>query len=152
MARSAWPIMERLRTCLCTQFESDMDCFCGTLPGAQAVDWWGTGGQVWVRLVEAYQSSNFPIADPIPSATAPLAYRLEVGALRCGPEWPESTTPPDAATMTAFAGEQVSDMMAMHRAIWCCMQDEDDFILGNYTPISSGPNLGGMWTLVVRNL
>lgn len=124
--------------------------YCGECSGNK-------NGQAWVRVVEAFPSSNFPQPDvtPLNCGTA-LAFQLEMGIARCKPTGTNNGVrgynPPTLEEKITALRLIMADMAAMHRAISCCFEDEDlDYIMGSYTPLQvDGDCMGGVITITVR--
>lgn len=150
---SVWPLLDRLRQCLCDQIVLDglpQVCACSVLPGGPGLYDFAIGGQAWVRLVTAFPSTNFPAADTLSGCAAPLAYQVEVGIVRCAPQMDEQGNPPPVMEQTEAAIYQMGDLAAIRKAVQCCFA-KDDYIyrLGSYTPIMLGDALGGAWTVYI---
>lgn len=151
-----WPTLLDLAGCLKTQFADQETCFLGVLHG-QAAPWdYGLEGlMVWVRLAGAYPSTTFPAPDNDLGCPKPLAFDVEVGALRCAPTPNEVTgTLPGEAEQEEVAAEATSDMIALYRAIACCLDSHQhrfqDVALGSYTPLGPlGGVTGGAWTFTI---
>lgn len=157
------PLMDDLRLCLCSALAStaggSVDCACLLTPGVRApADWCtcsggGGCGQAWVRLDRMYPSSaKFPSPDitPLKCATV-LAAVLEVGVYRCQPAPSANGAPPTPAAQTQAALTQIDDSLAMAKAIQCCSSViRRPYVLGNYSPRSSGACGGGVWTVTVQ--
>lgn len=140
--------------CVCTYLSTEgggKPCWCGFYPGSEVSwDYCGscsgdTCGMGYVRIVDSYQSSNFPNqeTDPV-RCQSPLAVQLAVGALRCMPMNEDGSLPTEAV-MWEVGLAVMADMTAMLQAIDCCV---DDYALGAYEP--QGPQggcVGGQWTM-----
>jgi hypothetical protein len=125
-------------------------CWCGIHPGAQ-VSWdYCSGGEcssdmcgmAWVRpdLVFPYDSFPLPVVDP--NCRKPLAWRVEVGALRCMPQpsTGELLTPVESMAVT---WGQILDARAIHKALQCC---DVSVTVEGYTPVGpQGGCVGGFW-------
>lgn len=156
-----YPIMVGMSACLCTELENSglpEPCFCGLVPGQDAVTDCSCGnggkcGSAWVRLIEAFPSTNFPDPD-IDQATCSslLVFRLEVGIARCVEVMDERGNAPTMAEQLSAVRTQMADMAAMRRAIQCCMADLDtEYVLGTYQPTSLlGGCGGGTWDVLIR--
>jgi len=149
-----WPIMVQVQQCLCETLQArglmtEDGCFCGVLPGDQAV--WDYGnGMAWVRLVDVYPSTTFPSANTTPrgSCSAYLAATLEVGLLQCAPGLSATGNLPTQADQFEATRLQLAGMRAMQQAIACC--DLDLVVLGTYSPQGPQGNMvGGTWTINV---
>lgn len=147
-------LLAEIATCLCAQIEENELpglCFCGILPGDQPYDVSGIGdecgGQAWVRLVNAYPSTQVGVADiTVGNCTKGLGFDLEVGIIRSIviPEDGEAMEPEELLSGSQL---QIADMLTMQQALQCCEAlANEDFVLGTYLP--SGPDgalLGGVW-------
>lgn len=153
--------MARLKELLVEEIAKDEDA--GTLcaaiiqPGGSLIaDYGECGGTAWVRLVNAYPSKAFPTPDVDPrSCASALAYPVEIGILRPAPmgEVNQSTgewEPPDDAEQDAASLRQYDDLTILHRVYSRFSADEDDFVLGTYTPMGlEGGIYGGVWTATI---
>lgn len=156
--RIIWPTLLDLVGCLEKEFADQQTCFLGVLHGQSAPwDYGMEGLMVWVRLTGAFPSTQFPAPDQgLLGCPKPLAFGIEVGALRCAP-LPNETTGdlPSATEQEAVAAEATSDMVALYRAVACCFGDGSarrfqDISLGAYTPLGPmGGVTGGAWTFTV---
>jgi hypothetical protein len=162
---SIYPRMIELSACLCTEIENSglpTPCSCGPMVGGLVLDYCGTckdgscGGQAWVRLVQAFPSTDFPSQLlELRNCTAPLAFELEIGIVRCKPVGTSSGVrgfvPPSLEQNVSALRLQTADIAAMRRAVLCCFGETDtDYILGTYTPISpDGDCLGGVFNVYV---
>lgn len=156
----AYPTMLRLIDCLVTKMrEANMPelCFAGLMPGGTAP--WdfcdcgeGKCGQAWVRLVNVYPSLQFPNQETLASCGTNLAYRLEIGIVRCIPVPDSRGTMPGMPEELEAVRKQMADMAVMRRAINCCMRDVDKrYVLESYTPTeNSGGCGGGTWTVIIE--
>lgn len=158
--------MAAIAECLCAKvIENELPglCFCGIIAGDQPYDATGIGegcdeddpdsgcGQAWVRLVGAYPSTNVGQADVMPgNCTNGFGFDLEVGILRCIRIEEEGGILP-AEEMLEAVQLQVADMLTMQAALLCCDGlENEDFILGQYTPMGpAGGLVGGTWLLSV---
>lgn len=152
--KTIWPALLELAGCLETEFEGEDLCFLGVL-GGQQVPWdYGEKGMVWVRMGSVYQSTQFPDQDQGPGCAKPLAFDVEVGALRCAPV-PKGRPPtlPGVAEHEEAARIQVRDMRSMLHAIQCCFKAQlrtREVVVGTYNPVGpAGGVLGGVWELTV---
>jgi hypothetical protein len=148
-----WPLMVQMHQCLCeTLTERGLmpgACFCGILPGDQAV-WDYSDGMAWVRLVDSYPSTAFPAANTTPrvSCSAMLVATLEVGLLQCAPQMGGDGSLPTQEAQMEASRLQIAGMRALQQAIACC--DLPLIVLGTYTP--QGPQgglVGGFWQINV---
>lgn len=173
---TGWPLAVSLAACLCEELERrglPTPCTCAVVPGPMAIlDSCGScaetpsknapacGGQAWVRMTSQYASSSFPAPDQAASCSAPLAYVFEVGVARCLPTGKANAitgfTPPSLEEQVAASRLQFADAAAIHAAITCCMdnaEDENSYVLGQYTPLQmSGDCGGGFWTVTVWSM
>lgn len=156
------PVLSELATCLCEEIVASglpETCFCGIYPGGEVpfdhcVNCGQTKcGQAWVRLVTVYPSSAFPQQDEGIDGglcSSPLAFRVEVGILRCAPMPDQKGNPPGVEENYGAAFLQMADMQAMRRAMECCLGDSKRrHFVENYTPVTAGGCVGGIWTMVL---
>lgn len=164
----AFTIMADVLACLCEQLsetEAGTPCFCGMILGTQAMPVdsclctrkGDNCGTAWVRLDTAFPSANFPQPDLTPrgSCQSPLAYRINVGVVRCIPGLDSSGRPPGADTMILAAQRMVDDQKAAYRALSCCrIWGKGDASLGGWLPVGApdGNCAGGYWTFSFRDL
>lgn len=155
--RMIWPTLLDLAGCLEQEFADQDTCFLGVLHG-QAAPWdYGLDGlMVWVRLSGAYPSTTFPSPDQdLVGCPKPLAFEVEVGALRCASTPDDSGNLPTAADQDEVAEQATGDMAALYAAIACCFgrggrKRFQDVVIGSYTPLGpAGGVTGGTWTLTV---
>lgn len=116
----------------------------------------GCTGMMWVRLVSANPTLQFPQPDVTPdNCTHSLAYFLEVGVVRDAPVPTKvrgGIELPTQEEIRAATELSVQDMSAMHEALVNLRLDIDFVVLGEYTAV--GPNggvIGGLWTFAVGN-
>ncbi len=132
-------------------------CATTKYPGESApLDYAECGGMLWVRLVSASPTTQFPNPEGRPNACAQtLAFNLEVGLLRPSPI-PENIMgdfqlPSDEEHAEA-TDRQMDDMQAVHRGLLRASKDIDMMLIGSYQPVGPiGGTVGGMWTLAVGN-
>jgi len=140
-----------LGDCVCTELTAGgggEPCWCGLYPGA-AVSWEYCNecsgdrcGMGYVRLAGVFPYSVFPEALIDVRCTYPLAWAVEVGALRCMPQ-PSDGHVPDPATLSETALVQALDASALYRAIKCCGLQ---VAVEAYLPIGPiGGCVGGFW-------
>lgn len=144
-----------LADCLCERLAETPGgppCWCGPLPGQEA-PWDYCGGECgggacgigYVRLDISNPSDTFPIPTLDLTCAKPMAYRVELGVLRCVPQ-PADGELLDPALMFDVVMGQWHDMYAMQRAIMCC-DGYTDRALEAYTPLGpQGACVGGAWT------
>lgn len=149
----AWQIVE-LVDCLCGMLEVEgggRPCWCGAYPGA-SVSWefctecqGGSCGMGYVRPAGIFPYTTFPFPETDVHCASPLAWTIEVGALRCVPQPAdgEVLSPADMLDVTITT---MLDARAIYKAIKCC-----DAIPGAaiqfYTPVGpEGGCVGGFWT------
>ena len=145
--------MAELLVCVCESLESagaGPVCWCGLFHG-DTVPWdycgecgGGKCGMAWVRLVGASPYSSFP--EPIIDVRCqrPLAYYVEVGAMRCMPVADEDGTLPPPEVSVPYVLDVYRDMAALHRALLCC--PVSDVAVETYLPLQGGGCAGGAWT------
>lgn len=141
-----------LADCVCDQLASTgagPTCWCGVYPGAE-VAWdycgecdGGRCGMGWVRLRAAFPYDVFPTGIIDFRCKKPVAWSVEVGALRCLPTTPDGMLP-SPAQMTEAAIDQAADARALHTAISCCGLD---VAVESYLPLGPlGGCVGGVWS------
>lgn len=160
-----YPTIIRLASCLCTEIQNSElpePCYCGPIVGDIVYDFCSDcstgkcGGQAWVRLVDAFPSSDFPspMSSPM-NCNAPIAYTLEVGIVRCKPVGTNSAVagykPPTMQQNVDALALQLADLAAMRRAMQCCLDEGDlTYYISNYVPSSpDGDCLGGAFTVTI---
>lgn len=142
-----------LAECVCEQLTingAGPTCWCGLYAGA-LVAWdycageCGNGvcGMGWVRLSAGFPYQVFPQQFLDLRCTLPVAWQIEVGAVRCMPQMPDGG-PIDADTMANVALAQSLDARALHTAMQCCGHE---IAAELYTPTGpEGGCVGGFWT------
>lgn len=147
------PVLLDLVTCVCNELTTTgagPTCWCGVYPGT-AVSWEfcegcdnGTCGMGWVRPSSIFPYSTFPLAILESGCRAPLAWSVEVGALRCLPTTADGQLPsPDV--LLESAAEQLADAYALYRALRCC--DNVEIAAETWNPLGpEGGCIGGYWT------
>lgn len=145
--------LTELAECVCEQLTTNgagETCWCGLYAGA-VVTWDYCAGECgndvcgmgWVRLGTVFPYSIFPQPILDDRCALPLAWQIEVGALRCIPLMPDGG-PIDSATMADVALKQVLDARALHAAMQCCGFSVAAEV---YTPTGpEGGCVGGFWT------
>lgn len=108
-------------------------------------------GLAWVRIVQIYPSSVFPVQDQtvIPCPGSQYAVELEMGAVRCLPDH-GAKSGASCDEWTASFLEVDEDAAVMRQAL-CCMRDNldtgftgDTFLAGAWQPIDGqGGCIGG---------
>lgn len=159
--RITFPVLQRLQECLCAELAKAGGpelCYCGLMVGdimpLELMNCTsGNCGVAWVRPMQGFISSDFPMPDEGASCVAPLAFQVEVGVARCYPMAdPRRSMDPQA--MFEAARLYMSDMQAMRRAIHCCLVADDfqgSYALGTWEPIpADGGVSGGTWTVAIR--
>lgn len=140
-----------LADCLCAELAESgagPTCWCGPYPGAQ-VSWEGCGecdndhcGMGYVRVVAGFPYQVFPQPVVDDRCVMPLAWSVEVGALRCLPTAAEGVLDPVA--MAEAAVVQMFDARAIYTAIRCC--PDIRMAISNYVPVGpEGGCVGGYW-------
>lgn len=161
-SRDLFTTWASLVACLCEQLDPAPPCFCGMFVGAAAMPpdsclCGGTGdrcGTAWVGLASAYPSSAFPTPDVTTrgSCTAPLAWRFNVGVVRCQPGPGMSGKPPGEAAYALAAQRAADDLEAAYRTIECCFPGKpSNVLLGQWQPLGNPDGLcaGGSWPVAV---
>lgn len=149
-----------LAACLCAELtpagavEPDL-CYCDVAPGAIfAHDYsWECDdkcGAAWVRLANGYNAEGLGIPSQNQGCGTLVGMDIEMGVIRCL-EQEERGKPPTAESMRAAFNQQISDMLAIRRAVRCCEALGDlDYLLGVYQPIGpTGMVVGGTWTITL---
>jgi hypothetical protein len=144
--------MMELKNCVCealAEFGGGELCWCGLYPGQQ-VSWEYCGecagdvcGMAYVRLAGVFPYDVFPEAVIDQRCVRPLAWEIEVGALRCIPQRPDGE-PLDQRSMNEVALHQINDAYAIYWAMRCC---GIELAVGSYVPVGpEGGCVGGFWT------
>ena len=142
-----------LADCLCEKLTSEgagPTCWCGLWHG-EVVSWdycdecsSTACGMGYVRLANAFPYETFPAPAVSLRCYLPLAYHIEVGALRCFPTMEEGGALPPPAAITEASLLTLADMRAMHNALMCCGLD---IAVEAYIPVGPAGNCaGGYWT------
>lgn len=145
-------MLAELVDCVCSQLATNgagPTCWCGLYAG-QNVAWdycsdCGNDqcGMGWIRVVNVYPYEIFPQQVVEARCVRPLAWAVEVGALRCLPI-PHDGGPLPVPTMADVALAQYRDIEALHAAIQCC--ELPLHALGPYQPVGpEGGCVGGFW-------
>lgn len=146
--------VSELVDCLCGMLEAEgggRTCWCGAYPGA-AVSWeycgecsGGSCGMGYVRPAGIFPYSTFPVPETDVHCISPLAWVVEIGALRCLPQPPDGEVlSPDEMLEIAIA--TMLDARAMYKAVKCCEAIQGAAIQF-YTPVGpEGGCVGGYWT------
>ena len=140
-----------LAECVCAELAvtgAGPTCWCGLYPG-EAVSWEycencgaDTCGMGYVRLAGVFPYDTFPLPTIDERCVRPLAWAVEVGALRCVPQ-PASGELLDPVSMSEVVLRQTLDAAALHRAMKCCGQD---IAVERYVPVGpAGACVGGFW-------
>lgn len=151
-------LLDALSTCVCEQLATTGAgpvCWCGIYPGNQvSFEFCGEcGGNAcgmgWVRLAGAFPTDPFPNPTLDPSCFHPVAWTIEVGALRCIPTPPDGMLPgPDVLALVGL--DQALDANALYNAIQCCGLDRGTWVVQNWLPLGpDGGCVGGAWTVFV---
>jgi hypothetical protein len=141
-----------LADCVCNQLAvngAGPTCWCGLYPGA-AVSWEycgecgsGTCGMGYVRLTGVFPYEVFPVPTVDFHCAKPIAYSIEVGALRCVPQ-PSDGHIIEPVAMAEIVLAQVLDAQALLDGIRCC---ELEVAAERYQPVGpDGGCVGGFWT------
>lgn len=159
--KGIWPVMTAMLSCLQSEFTArglGPIAILGVLPGDAIAVKVGLNGeddclQVWVRMVQAYVAPQFPQQETVKiNLHSPMAYRLEVGAVRCVSVGSEDGEGPSIEEMFNETRKQMADMVALRQAICVCLRDvsKRDFQLDVYTPFPyQGGVAGGSWDVLV---
>src|SRR5690606_10758523 len=159
--RITFPVLQRLQECLCAELAKAGGpelCYCGLMVGdIMPLELMncssGNCGVAWVRPMQGFITSDFPVPDEGASCVAPLAFQVEVGVARCYP-MADPRRAMDPQAMFEAARLYMSDMQAMRRAIRCCLVADDfqgSYALGTWEPIpADGGVSGGTWTVAIR--
>lgn len=140
-----------LADCVCAELATTgagPTCWCGLYPG-QAVSWDYCGecsgdrcGMGYVRLASVFPYETFPQQIIDDRCRRPLAWAMEVGALRCLPQ-PSDGGLASPEEMSSVTISQVLDASALHRAIKCCGLSVG---VQSYLPVGPmGGCVGGYW-------
>lgn len=151
------PVFDRvsdLAACLCAQIADPENgvpdvCFCGIMPGDQAVGDYGGDckvacGLAWVRLVSLYPMAVIGAPDPTPgNCGVGVGIDVEMGIMRCISIGNDVTGElPSAAELLEAAQLQFADALVMRKALFCCDAiPTKEGIMTVYTP--AGP-MGGL--------
>ena len=143
--------LDALATCVCEQLATTgagPTCWCGLYPGA-AVSWehcgecdGGVCGMGYVRLARVFPYNTFPQGVIDLRCASPLAWAVEIGALRCLPQ-PADGEPPSPEIAAEATVNQMLDARAIWEAMKCCGLE-----IGIETYIPVGPEggcVGGFW-------
>lgn len=153
-----YPAMLRLAACLCAEIKDSglpEPCFCGIVEGTSADLDCGSCedgcGAAWVRLAQAFPSTDGISPTQLATCSTQLVFQLEVGITRCfSPFSDDSGNAQGIAEHLDATRTQLADMAAIRRAIACCFGTDSDYNLGVYTPIAfTGGCGGGSWSLTV---
>lgn len=161
--KGIWPVMTALLDCLQEEFETRAlgpISILGILPGDAIAVKVGFDDddclQVWVRMVQSYVSAQFPQQETVrTNIHSPMAYRLEVGAIRCVSVGEEDGNGPTSEEMFNEARLQMADMAALKQAICTCLKtvSKRDYQLDVYTPFPyQGGVAGGSWDVLVGSV
>jgi hypothetical protein len=146
-------------TCVCealTEMGQGPTCWCGLWPGAEVA--WdycgecsddGKCGMAYIRQDIAFPYSSFPFADSDTSCKRPIAYRFEIGVIRCMPVMNEEGELPSVDEVMATTLGMMADQHALLCAIRECKGTGLVAIEG-WTPF--GPEsgcVGGAWAIYV---
>lgn len=143
--------LEELAECLCKELEKHDPpvCFCGVLAGGTVAldrvgecETDGQNGMAWTRLALTYPVKTIGrIDETLRNCGAGMGFEVELGVMRLAPDWGMENVlePPSAAEELAAARLATDDMLAMYRAIQCCL-DDTDYVAQAYRP--AGPQGG----------
>lgn len=144
-----------LAACLCQTIESEGlpdTCFCGIVPGeAPAFGYWSDcekNGMAYVRLSTSYPSQQIGQQSVATgNCSSLLGIDVEIGILRSLPVGDEQGNMPEDYDILEATQLQVADMIAMRKAVTCCLAAED-FLMGAYSPFGpDGGIVGGTWEI-----
>jgi len=151
-APTIMPYLAALSECLCTQLSetgAGEPCWCGVVPGflvsLEYCDNCAENpcGMGWVRAAGVFPYDTFPISTLDANCAKPLAWQIEVGAVRCMPI-PADGEILKPEQMIEVALNQAADTEAMYRALMCC--DAPQMTVERYQPIGpEGGCVGGFW-------
>jgi len=154
-----YPRLQELCTCLEASIATrglPPTCECMVMPGVQVAieqcNPCGSNkcGMAWVRLVQVFPSSVFPVQDvQTLGCDLMLVFEAEVGVVRCAPSGDAQGNPPTKAEYEQAAWLQDQDMMAIRDAVKCCFL-HDLTMLSTFTPYGpEGGCVGGSWSVFV---
>lgn len=147
-------LMNDLASCLCSTLANAAEagevpavCFCGVIPGTDAVLDFCGDGQAWVRL-----AGIVPVIDEqFNDCVMQYDVTLEVGVARCAPMVGELGDPPTLAEQFDANVTLVRDMGLMHKVITCCDTVADQGRPEQFTTFGpEGDCLGGAWMATWR--
>lgn len=157
---SIYPMLEELRSCLCSALGDGAPCFCGIVVGEDIpVEYAGECGDdncgaAYVRLANAFPSTAFPEPALEARCFTTMAYTVSVGILRCVSIGDDRGNPPSPDEMRDMALMQLSDMKIIRKAIQCCFGssfEDVEYVLGQFTPLPmQGGVVGGEWALTIQ--
>lgn len=151
-----YDLLSDLAACLQVELENDGApvCWVGVAPGDGVVldnagCRGGKCGQAWTRLGVSYPASQVGVQDISPNNCAqPLGLDAEMGVMRCFSISDKTGGPKD---LVSVAKRQMSDLLAMRRAVICCGSKE--IIMGSYQPGGLlGGMAGGTWLLHIGTM
>jgi hypothetical protein len=152
--------MAGVAECVCqalTERGAGEPCWCGPWHG-ETVAWdycdaCGEGepsGMAWVRLVGTFTYQVFPVALVQGGCRLPLAYTLEIGAIRYMPQMASDGSLPEPNVVAEGALAALKDHDAILWALSCCKPDGIrgwEIALDSYQPLGPQGNCGGgAWT------
>src|SRR5690606_19852501 len=148
--------------CLCAALADTVPCFCGIVVGNDIpLDYAGECaeeicGAAYVRVINAFPSTNFPEQDTTAGCVAPMAYSTAVGVIRWASIGGDRGELPSPEEIKDLSMQLLSDMNAIRTAIRCCLASsfEDlDYVLGQYAPLpAEGGVAGGETNLTIGEL
>jgi len=153
------PMLVELADCVCEHLEvagSGPTCWCGIYPGA-SVSWdycgecdSGKCGMGYIRPDIAFPYETFPTPTLDESCERTIAWRFEVGVVRCIPTMEEDGSLPSPADVSEAAVNLLQDQWALHKAIRCCEFTRGSIVLESWTPTGpQGGCVGGFWSCYV---
>jgi hypothetical protein len=111
-------------------------------------------GVAWVRVIQVYPSSTFPIQDLVwdgPCGPAAWAVQVELGVARCAPT-PDMSEIPSSDVWDALSLQVMDDAAAVRKAVCCYTASNLDRMIleGQWLPTAvEGGCVGGAQILTV---
>lgn len=146
------PVLLDLVTCVCNELQTTgagPTCWCGVYPGTMVSYEFcgecqnGACGMGWVRPSGIFPYATFPVPSLESGCINPLAWTVEVGAVRCLPT-PSDGALPSPDELLDVTTSQMADAFALYRALRCC---GIEVAAQAWTPVGpDGGCVGGQWT------